>query len=164
MPFIIFWSSVFDWVLISAGSLWIITLHLFTCTNSPFISWFSWFSLMPNTLLFSFLMTVWAWQPSSYVFNKCVSAAADCRNQCVFSCLCSLFAELNGSPVTKKHRRSGKNEICTLESVLFCGRYAGLSFLLIIVSWAAQRRSSECKASVWLCVFPHEELTVFTSN
>lgn len=75
------------------------------------------------------------------------------------SCLCSLFAELNGSPVTKKYKRTEKKLVVPLKVNYFVEGMQGLSWLCVIVSCAAQRRFSKCKASFRLRVFPLEELS-----
>lgn len=77
----------------------------------------------------------------------CFSVAVDCWNECfsaqahVFfpfslSCLCSLFAELNGSPVTKKYKRTEKNELFPWKWIILwkvCKAYRGCALLFRVL-------------------------------
>lgn len=52
------------------------------------------------------------------------------------SCLCSLFAELNGSPVTKKYKRTEKNELFPWKWIILwkvCKAYHGCALLFRVL-------------------------------
>ncbi len=154
----------------------IICLWSLTCVGWPSSScWFprspyicspalTWLSLTPNTPLSSSSMT-----DISRALHVCVSAAADWGNQCFLSRLCSLFAELNGRPVTKKHRCTGKNEMLPLKVNYFVGGMQAYRFCSLLFREPHKGVGLNAKL-LSDCVFfltkssNKSRLTVFTSN